>query len=497
MRRPVARHRRFFCVKNEVMSVSLVSSPVDDGFAPHVAQLSALAPEAVLTDPDLYGSRLTDWRGAMTGTTPFVLAPRDVETAARLIKYCADHRLPIVPQGGNTGLVGGGIPQGEILLSTEKMKAIRALDADNNSAIVEAGVTLADLRAAAASIDRQFPMSLGSQGSATIGGLASTNAGGVQVLRHGMMRDLVFGVEAVLPDGRIFRGLHGLRKNNVGYDLKHLFLGAEGTLGLITAVSVKLAPIPRSTAAAFIATPTIASAVALLNLARDLSGDAVSAFELMPDIGLDLVCRHIPGATRPLPNAKAPWWVLMELSYGRDDGVEDALEAILMEASDRHLTLDAAIARNEAQAKAFWRIRETLPEAEKKHARAVKHDVSTPISALDSFYREATAAISARWPQAQIIAFGHVGDGNLHYNVSARAPAEAQSLLKDSKAIQDVVYDCVIRHHGSISAEHGIGILKKDALKSRADPVALALMRSIKAAIDPHNLFNPGRLIDV
>jgi FAD/FMN-containing dehydrogenase len=449
---------------------------------------AALGPQGVSDDPDVLAPLLTDWRGVMTGRTPLLLRPSCTAEVAALVQIARAHHVPLVPQGGNTGLVQGGTPAedgSEVLVSLQRMARIRALDADGFSMTAEAGVVLADVQTAAVAAGRMFPLSLGSEGSARIGGLVATNAGGVHVLRHGTMRALVLGLEAVLPDGQIFNDLAPLRKDNSGYDLKQLLIGSEGTLGIITAATLKLVPAPRARAVAWIGLESPANALRLLAHVRAASADQVSSFELMPRVGLDLVLQHIPGSRDPLPTPH-PWAVLLETTCEQD---------VLTDALSHPSVADAVIAASQTQADALWRLRETLPEAERIDGRAAKHDIALPVGAVPAFLDAAAVAVEAILPGARVLAFGHLGDGNIHYNVRRPAAMGPARFVEHIPSLSAQVHDVVTRFGGSISAEHGIGRLKRAELARLADPAKLSAMRAIKAALDPLGLFNPGRIL--
>ncbi len=435
---------------------------------------------------------LVDWRGQYHGATPLLLRPRSTEEVAAIVRAAAAHGVGLVPQGGNTGLVGGGIPPADgsaVLISLARLNRIRSLDAPGLGLVAEAGVILQAVHEAAAAQGLAFPLSLGAKGSATIGGLAATNAGGVQVLRHGTMRALVSGIEAVLADGSIIDDLAGLRKDNSGYDLKQLLIGGEGTLGIITAVALRLAPAPAHHAVAWAGVPGPEAALALLARLRTLSGGQVESFELVPRCGLALVLEKLPHNRAPLTGAH-PWHVLVELAGpGWLAGVMEEALAAALEAGEIG---DATIAHSEAQAAALWHIRETLPDAERKDGPAIHHDISVPVAALPGFALSAAAEVERRVPGSQVIAFGHLGDGNLHFNV--RAPDAGGWSAEQAGAISGLVYDLVHDAGGSISAEHGIGTLKKAELARLLPPARLAMMRAVKQAIDPDGLMNPGKI---
>lgn len=457
---------------------------------PALAALTAsLDPKAWSLDPAELDAHARDWRGRYAGGTPLVLKPASAQEAARMLAACNDARIAVMPQGGVTGLVGASTPAGEVVISMKRMNAIREIDTANESMTVEAGAVLQTVQDAARQAGKLFPLSLGAQGSAMIGGLISTNAGGVQVLRYGMMRELVLGLEAVLPDGRVLSGLSGLRKDNTGYDLKQLFIGAEGTLGLVTAATLKLFPRPASTGVALAAVRDPEAAVSLLGHLKDTTGGAVSAFELISGFAMELVCQHVPGARSPL-EGNPDWMVLIELSSAEPDRASQLMETALESAFEAGLVEDAAIAQSEAQAARFWALRENVPEGEKAHGKAAKHDVSVPVSRMAAFMREATEQAQKMIEGSRVIAFGHVGDGNVHFNLASIAPGAGEEFIARAEPATRLIYDLVDKHHGSISAEHGIGILKQAELKARK-PVEVAVMRAIKATLDPNNIMNP------
>ena len=447
-------------------------------------------------DPATIAPKLVDWRGKFHGATPLLLLPRTTAAVAAIVAAAAAHRVPLVPQGGNTGLVGGGIPPGDgsaVLVSLGRMDTIRAVDAAGLTLVAEAGAILESVHAAALAEGCVFPLSLGAKGSATIGGLVATNAGGVQVLRHGTMRALVAGIEAVLPDGSVLDQLTGLVKDNSGYDIKQLLIGGEGTLGIVTAVALRLVPAPRHRAVAWAGVPGPAAALALLARLRALSGGQVESFELVPAAGLDLVLRHLPGNRAPLAGAH-PWHVLVELAG------PESLDALLVEglaaAAAADEVLDATVAASEAQAAALWRIREELPEAERRDGPSLHHDISVAVATMPGFTVAATAAIEAAFPGARVLAFGHLGDGNLHFNVRPpEAGDPAAWIAATGAAVTAEVYRLVTAAGGSISAEHGIGVLKRAELARYGDPAKRAAMQAIKAALDPLGIMNPGKVL--
>ena len=454
---------------------------------------SSLDPKAWSDDPGELSGHVADWRGRHRGETPLLLKPGSTEEVSRILAACNAAGVAVLPQGGNTGLVGGSTPDGEVLISLKRMNAIRAVDAENESLTCETGAVLETVQNTAAEAGKLFPLSLGAQGTAMIGGLISTNAGGVHVLRYGMMRDLVLGLEAVLPDGRVLSDLSGLRKDNTGYDLKQLFIGAEGTLGVVTAATLKLFARPASTAVAVAAVDSPRKAVELLGHVKDATGGAVAAFELMPKRGLDMVITHVPGARHPL-DGDPEWTVLIELTSAEKDRAETLMQSALEGAFEKELLSDAVIAQSEGQAQEFWALRESIPEGEKAHGKAAKHDVSVPVSRMAAFMEEAIALVEKADETAMVVAFGHVGDGNVHFNVSRREPGADDAFIERIAPITAQIYDLVDKHHGSISAEHGIGTLKQAELLARK-PVETEVMRAIKAALDPKGIMNPRSLL--
>jgi FAD/FMN-containing dehydrogenase len=454
-----------------------------------------LGPKGWTDDPEKLLAASTPWRGTYQGETPFIARPASTSEAAALVKLCAAHRVALTPQGGNTGLVDGGTPHGEVCVSMMRMNAVREVDPFNNSMVIEAGATLVAAQETAEKANRLFPLSLGSQGTATLGGLISTNAGGVAVLRYGMMRDLILGLEVVLPSGEIWDGLSGLRKNNTGYDLKHLFAGAEGTLGLITAATFKLFPkVQRATG--WVVVATAEDVVKLLALVRDHAGDSVTSFEIIPANAVAMVVADIPGTRDPLP-ANAEWRVLIEISQPRAEQAEALLTAALEAGAEAGLVQDAAIAASETQAKAFWHIRETIPLSKRAYGTALNQDISVPISRIPAFIDACNGAVRTLVPSADFVIFGHVGDGNLHYSVVETAGNAAPALKTHEAAVTRTVFDTVTAFGGSISAEHGVGRLKRDELARLRPPAATEAMRAIKRALDPLNIMNPGRVVSV
>ncbi len=460
----------------------------------HKSELVRLAGKGGIVAQENLGPLLGEWRGRTKGQAPLALSPDSAQTLSRIMAYCYAHDIPIVPQGGNTGLVGGQIPHGEVLITLSRMRAVKEVSPENSSMTLEAGVTLQEAQAAAEKNGMLFPLSIGSEGSCQMGGVISTNAGGVNVLRYGNMRDLTLGLEVVLPDGTIWQGLNRLRKNNTGYDLKHLFIGAEGTLGIITTAIVKLFPQPAEKITAFAALPSVEAAVDLLALAQSRSGGQVTSFELISEATQNLVIKNIPNVTKPLAG-DAPWLVLLEVSAGKKNILGDVVEQFLGEALKKNLILDATIAQNNQQQKKLWRLRHEISPSMRPEGPAFKGDIAVPINHVADFLREANRAVKKIMPEARIIAFGHLGDGNIHYDV-LRPDGSAEDRLKSHiPAISQAVLDCAYAYGGTFSAEHGVGDFKKSELAKRKDETSLALMRQIKAMLDPKGLMNPGKLL--
>jgi D-lactate dehydrogenase (cytochrome) len=438
---------------------------------------------------------LSEERGLYHGASPLVLRPGAVEEVAAILKLANETGTAIVPQGGNTGLVGGQTPLGgEVVLSLKRLDRIREVDASANTMTCEAGVILQRAQEAAAAAGRLFPLSLGAEGSCTIGGNLSTNAGGTGALAYGVARELVLGLEVVLADGRVLHNLRKLKKDNTGYDLRHLFIGAEGTLGIITAAVLKLFPRPRTVETSFIGLPSAHAALALFDLANERAGGAVTGFELIPRIALEFAVRHASGCRDPL-GAPHPWYVLMELSSQAREGLRAAAEEILNAGVEAGLVTDATIATSLEQAKAFWLVRHHIADTQKYEGGSIKHDVSVPVSAVPDFIVEASAAVEAMIPACRPCAFGHLGDGNIHFNVTQPVGADKAKFLAHWDEVNAKVFAIVARHGGSISAEHGIGVMKRDLLPGVKDPVALALMRAVKQMLDPNHILNPGKVL--
>ncbi|MCH8184179.1 MAG: FAD-binding oxidoreductase [Proteobacteria bacterium] len=459
-----------------------------------------VGPGGWIDDPAEMEPYVTEQRGMWRGVTPLVVRPKSTGEVARIVQLCARNATPIVPQAGNTGLCGGAVPHGdgrEILLSVSRMNKVRGIAPLENTITVEAGCILADVQAAADDAGRLFPLSLAAEGSCQIGGNLSTNAGGTGVLRYGSARDLVLGLEVVLPDGRVWDGLRHLRKDNTGYDLKHLFIGAEGTLGIITAAVLKLFPRPAEFKTALVALPDVPQALELLVKLREGAGDRVSAFELMPHALIDLVVQNFPDIASPFA-AVYPWYVLVEISAasGQDAATQGAiLESSLADAMESGLARDAVVAQSEAQRRALWKIRETAPEAQKFLGASIKHDISVPLSAIASFIERAGAATEKVVPGARVLAFGHVGDGNVHFNVSEPPGTGGGAFLEQIAAVNHAVYEIAADLGGSISAEHGLGQLKREAVRRYKTDIEMELMQRVKDALDPQGIMNPGKVL--
>ena len=458
---------------------------------------AAVGAAHVLTEGDLSAWE-QDWRRRWHGKALAVVRPRSTAEVAAVMKACAAHGTALVPQGGNTGLVGGGVPDAsgtQVLLSLQRLNRIRAIDEANLTLTAEAGCVLQAVQHAAAERGLLFPLSLAAEGSCTLGGNLATNAGGTQVLRWGNARDLCLGLEVVTAQGQVWEGLSGLRKDNTGYDLRDLFIGSEGTLGIITAATMKLAPVPAATGTALAACASVADCVALLQLARARLGAGLTGFEMMGRHALEVTARHFPALPRPLPQAE--WTVLLEhsdtdsVAHGRE-----ALESLLAAAIEAGTVHDAVVAESLAQGQALWHVRESIPLAQAEEGPNIKHDISVPVSRIPAFVAETDALLRAQFPGVLVVNFGHLGDGNLHYNVQAPSGEDGRRFLAEQEhAVNTVVFDTVARHGGSFSAEHGIGLLKRDELALRKSPVALQLMRGIKNAFDPQGLLNPGRVL--
>jgi FAD/FMN-containing dehydrogenase len=452
----------------------------------------------VLTEPNDTAPFLTDWRKRYTGRARAVVRPATTAEVAAVVQLCGQTHTPVVPQGGNTGLVGGGTPDASgraILLSLGRMNRVRAVDPVNNTITVEAGCPLQRVQEAAAAAERLFPLSLAAEGTATIGGNLSTNAGGTQVLRYGNARDLTLGLEVVLPSGEVWDGLRGLRKDNTGYDLRDLFIGAEGTLGVITAACLKTYPQPKGEGTALVAVRSVDDALGLLELAQAAAGPVLTGFELFSDFCLQLVERHFPPHRSPFA-ARSPYYALLQLSDHESEAHATALlQEIAATAIERGLAGDAALAQSRAQARGLWALREFISEAQAAEGRNIKHDISVPISAIARFVAETDALLAGHLPGIRMVVFGHLGDGNLHYNVSPPAGVDDGAFAARQTDVYRWVHDQVARHGGSISAEHGIGQLKRDENRRYKSTVELALMGTIKASLDPLGIMNPGKVV--
>jgi FAD/FMN-containing dehydrogenase len=459
-----------------------------------------LGPKGYSTDPDVLAPWLSDWRGRYTGKAAAMLSPASTDEVSQIVKIAAAHTVTLVPQGGNSGMVAGATPDDSgdsVILSLRRMNAISGYNDDEGSFTCEAGVILQNLHDAAATKGRRFPLSLGGKGSATIGGLISTNAGGTQVLRHGTMRALVIGIEAVLPDGTIFHGLKPLKKDNRGYDLKHLMIGAEGTLGIVTAARLQTVPamIDRTVVWAGVSSPQ--AGYELLRFMQRSAPSALEGFEILPQAALDDVVKHINGTRAPLSDPH-PWHVLMELV--QDETQQGPPSEIALHyvgiAMEKGMIQDAIISANETHAEAFWKIRDSIAEAERADGPAVQHDISVPVDAMARFITDESPKIEAAFPGTRVVAFGHLGDGNVHYHVKSPKDCDPDNWYNDhASAISSYVYDRVTEYDGSISAEHGIGQLKIGELARLGDPARLLVLRGIKAALDPHGIMNPGKLV--
>ncbi len=463
-----------------------------------VSRLAAIVgPAQVVTDTAEMAGFLHEPRGLFRGAAACVVKPATTAEVSAVLALCHETGTPVVPQGGNTGLVGGQVPDASgraIVLSLSRLTKVREIDLATSTLTVEAGMVLAGVQGAADDAGRLFPLSLAAEGSCTIGGNLATNAGGTAVIAYGNARDLVLGLEVVLADGRILSDLSKLRKDNTGYDLKHLFMGSEGTLGIITAAVLKLYPKPRSLETAFVGLASPAQALAFLELARDMAGGEITGFELIPRIGIDFVLAHAQGVQDPLPEPHA-WYVLLELSSQSREGLAARLVGLLDTAAERGIVEDAAVAASLDQTARFWKLRELLPEVQRAEGGSIKHDISLPLAAIPAFLDEVSGALAWEAPGVRLVAFGHLGDGNIHCNVSQPVGAERDAFLARWGEINAIVHAIVAAHHGSISAEHGIGQLKRELLPQVKDKVALDVMRALKRTLDPKGILNPGKVL--
>ncbi|HET7124486.1 MAG TPA: FAD-binding oxidoreductase [Bradyrhizobium sp.] len=447
-----------------------------------------------VTDAADIAPYVTEERDLFHGRSPLVLRPSSTAEVSAICKLASEHRIALVPQGGNTGLVGGQTPHhGEVVVSMRRMDKIRDVDTASNTMTCEAGVVLQIAQQRASEVDRLFPLSLGAEGSCTIGGNLSTNAGGTTALAYGVAREMALGLEVVLPDGRILNGLSKLKKDNTGYDLRNLFIGAEGTLGIITAATLKLFPKPHAVETALVGLKSPAAALKLLSISQNEAAGTLTSFELLSDIAVDFSVRHGIDIRDPL-TSKHPWYVLMELSSPRKDA-RAALESILAQGMEQAIVDDAVIAANLAQRMAFWKLRDEISAAQKPEGGSIKHDISVPVAAVPDFIEQANAAVVKLIPGARPVPFGHLGDGNIHYNVSQPVGGDSADFLARWHEVNAVVFDIVLQMGGSISAEHGIGVLKRKELPQVKDKVAIELMRSIKAMLDPLGIMNPGKVL--
>jgi FAD/FMN-containing dehydrogenase len=455
----------------------------------------AVGEKGLSTDRSEIAPHLEEWRGKYHGHSPILLKPDSAAQVSAALRICHETGTAVVPQGGNTGLVGGQIPfNGEVLLSTRRLNKVRSIDESGMTMTVEAGVTLAEVQHQAAERHLMFPLSLASEGSCSIGGNIATNAGGTHVLRYGMTRALVLGLEVVLPDGTVLDMLRALAKDNSGYDLKQVFIGSEGTLGVITAATLKLFPRPDSSVTALAAVPSPTDAVKLLGAMQAQTGGMLSAFELMPRIALEFVTRHIEGTRDPL-DAPSPWYVLIEASGGRHANLEASFEDGLAAAVTAGLVSDAVVASSATQAAALWKLRESISESQKREGASIKHDIAVPVAAIPAFLAKATPAVCAIVPGARPVNFGHLGDGNIHFNFNAPGAGNDRGFLAQWDEVQQAVHDIVKEFGGSISAEHGIGVMKVGSLPRYKSHEELDAMRALKTAFDPRNILNPGKVI--
>jgi FAD/FMN-containing dehydrogenase len=479
----------------EKKKMNIVQGSVPPLPAELIAKFRAIVGDKyAVTDPADIAPYVTEERDLFHGRSPLVLRPSSTAEVSAICKLASEHRIALVPQGGNTGLVGGQTPHhGEVVVSLRRLDKIREIDPASNTMTCEAGVVLQIAQARAAEVDRLFPLSLGAEGSCTIGGNLSTNAGGTAALAYGVAREMALGLEVVLADGRILNGLSKLKKDNTGYDLRNLFIGAEGTLGIITAATLKLFPKPHAVETAYVGLASPAQALKLLSISQAEAGGTLTSFELLADIAVDFSLRHGIDIRDPL-TTKHPWYVLMELSSPRDDA-RAALESILAQGMEEGIVDDAVIAANLTQRAGFWKLRDEMSAAQKPEGGSIKHDISVPVAAVPAFIEEANAAVVKLIPGSRPVPFGHLGDGNIHYNVSQPIGGNTADFMSRWHEVNEVVFEIVLRMGGSISAEHGIGVLKRDELPDVKDKVAIELMRSIKAMLDPLGIMNPGKVL--
>jgi FAD/FMN-containing dehydrogenase len=477
------------------MNITPPTKPLPSLSAELIARFRTIVGDKyAVTDPADIAPYTTEERDLFHGHSPLVLRPGSTAEVAAICKLANEHRIALVPQGGNTGLVGGQTPHnGEVVISLRRIDKIRDVDVESNTMTCEAGVILQVAQQRAAEVDRLFPLSLGAEGSCTIGGNLSTNAGGTTALAYGVAREMALGVEVVLADGRVLNLLSKLKKDNTGYDLRNLFIGAEGTLGIITAATLKLFPKPRAIETAYVGLKSPADALKLLSVSRNEAAGTLTSFELLAEMAVDFSVRHGIDVRDPLEN-KHPWYVLMELSSPRDDA-RDTLEAILAKGLEDGIVDDAVIAANLSQRQAFWKLRDEMSAAQKPEGGSIKHDISVPVAAVPAFIAEADAAVVKLIPGSRPVPFGHLGDGNIHYNVSQPIGADAAGFLNRWHEVNKVVFEIVLKMGGSISAEHGIGVLKRDELPDVKDKTAIELMRQFKAMLDPNGIFNPGKVL--
>ena len=478
------------------MNINVVERPVRPLSPELIARFVAIVgAKNALTDAHDIEPYMIEDRGLYRGRSQLVLRPGAVTEVSAILKLANETATPITPQGGNTGLVGGQTPHnGEVLISLKRMDLVREVDAASNTMTCEAGVILMKAQEAAAAANRLFPLSLGAEGSCTIGGNLSTNAGGVGALAYGVARELVMGLEVVLADGRVLNNLRKLKKDNTGYDLRHIFVGAEGTLGVITAAVLRLFPRPRAVETAFIGVPSPDEALKLLNLAYERAGSGVTSFELIPRVALEFAVKHAPMCRDPL-GSRHTWYVLMELSSQQSEGLRATMEDILSTGAERALIEDATLAESLDQTKNLWLVRHHIADTQKYEGGSIKQDVSVPVNAVPDFIAEATAKVTAMIPGCRPVPFGHLGDGNIHYNVSQPLGADRAEFLKHWDDVNDAVFAVVAKYNGSISAEHGIGVMKRAVLPSVKDPVAYELMRGFKQMLDPKGILNPGKVL--